>query len=66
MRKNETILKIRSPSAGFGGQVKTLTLKVYDYVGEANVFYAALASCLLIFPPALLLWANKRFLFKAV
>jgi len=49
-----------------GGQVKTLTLKVYDYVGEANVFYAALASCLLIIPPALLLWANKRFLFKAV
>lgn len=49
-----------------GGQVKTLTLKVYDYVGEANVFYAALASCLLIVPPALLLWANKRFLFKAV
>ncbi|MFY9825237.1 MAG: ABC transporter permease [Thermoanaerobaculia bacterium] len=49
-----------------GGQVKTLTLKVYDFVGEANVFYAALASCLLIIPPALLLWANKRILFKAV
>ncbi|HEX4966310.1 MAG TPA: ABC transporter permease subunit [Thermoanaerobaculia bacterium] len=49
-----------------GGQVKTLTLKVYDYVGEANVFYAALASCLLIVPPAVLLWLNKRFLFKAV
>jgi len=29
-----------------GGQVKTLPLKVYDFVWEANVFYAALASCL--------------------
>jgi len=49
-----------------GGQVKTLPLKVYDFVWEANVFYAALASCLLILPPALLLWLNKRFLFRAV
>ncbi len=48
------------------GQVKTLPLKVYDFVGEANVFYAALASCLLVIPPVLLLWLNKRFLFQAV
>ena len=48
-----------------GGRVKTLPLKVYDFVGEANVFYAALASCLLIVPPALLLWRNKRFPFRA-
>ncbi len=48
------------------GQVKTLPLKVYDFIGEANVFYAALASCLLVVPPVLLLWLNKRFLFRAV
>jgi ABC-type spermidine/putrescine transport system permease subunit II len=48
------------------GRVKTLPLKVYDFIGEANVFYAALASCLLVVPPVLLLWLNKRFLFRAV
>lgn len=48
------------------GKVKTLPIKVYDFLGEANPSYAALASCLLIVPPALLLWLNKRFLFKAV
>jgi ABC-type spermidine/putrescine transport system permease subunit II len=48
------------------GRVKTLPLKVYDFIGEANVFYAALASCLLVVPPVLVLWLNKRFLFRAV
>lgn len=45
------------------GKVQTLPLLVYAYVNEANVYYAALASCLLVLPPAVLLWANKRFLF---
>lgn len=45
------------------GKVQTLPLLVYAYVNEANVYYAALASCLLVLPPVLLLWANKRFLF---
>ena len=49
-----------------GGKVKTLPIAVYAYLGEANVFYAALASCLLIVPPVLLLWLNKRFVFRAV
>ncbi len=48
------------------GKVQTLPVKVYEYIGEANVYYAALASCLLVLPPALLLWANKRYLFKQV
>ena len=46
------------------GKVQTLPVKVYDFINEANIYYAALASCLLILPPALLLWANKRFLFS--
>ena len=49
-----------------GGAVETLPMKVYDYVLEANVAYAALASCLLVLPPVLLLWANKRLLWKLV
>lgn len=48
------------------GKVQTLPVKVYDFVNEANVYYAALASCLLVLPPAVLLWANKRFVFRAV
>ena len=46
------------------GKVQTLTLKVFQYVNEANIFFAALASCLLVFPPLLLLWLNKRFVFS--
>ena len=46
------------------GKVQTLPVKVYEYIGEANVYYAALASCLLILPPAIMLWINKRFIFK--
>jgi len=43
------------------GQVRTLTIAVYQYIGEANAFVAALASCLVILPPLLLLWLNQRF-----
>lgn len=46
------------------GKVQTLTLKVYQYIGEANIFYAALSSCIIIFPPAIFLWINKRFVFS--
>lgn len=43
------------------GKVETLTIKVFQFIGEANIFYAALSSCLLIVPPILLLWLNKKF-----
>ncbi|MFT6971628.1 MAG: putative spermidine/putrescine transport system permease protein [Roseivirga sp.] len=46
------------------GKVETLTMEVFFYVGEANVYFAALASCLLILPPVLLLYINKRFVFR--
>ena len=36
------------------GKVETLPLKVYDYVSEANLGYAAVAGCLLVLPPVLL------------
>lgn len=45
------------------GKVQTLTVKVFQYISEANIFYAALASCLLVAPPIVLLWINKRFVF---
>lgn len=47
-----------------GGAVQTLSMKVYDYVGEANIHHAAVASCLLIVPPVLLLWLTRRILFR--
>ncbi len=46
------------------GVVKTLTIKVFGFVNEANIFYAALASCLLIIPPMILIWLNKRYIFS--
>ncbi|HEV7671511.1 MAG TPA: ABC transporter permease [Thermoanaerobaculia bacterium] len=49
-----------------GGAVQTLPMKVFDYVNEANLSYAALASLLLVLPPLLLLWVNKRLFFRIV
>lgn len=43
------------------GKIHTLTIRVYQYITEANIFYAALGSCIIIFPPLLLLWLNRRF-----
>jgi len=45
------------------GKVRTLTVSVFNFVTEANIFYAALSCCLLILPPMLLLYINKRFIF---
>ncbi len=46
------------------GQVRTLTIAVYQYIGEANQYVAALASCLVCLPPLLLLYLNQRFVFR--
>lgn len=46
------------------GQVRTLTIAVYQYIGEANQYVAALASCLVCLPPLVLLWLNQRFVFR--
>jgi putative spermidine/putrescine transport system permease protein len=46
------------------GKVRTLTVQVFTYVGEANAQLAAVASLLLLLPPALLLWVNKSALMR--
>lgn len=46
------------------GTTPTLTVSVFGFVNEANIFYAALACCLLILPPMILIWINKRFIFR--
>lgn len=43
------------------GKVETLTIKVFQFINEANIFYSALCCCLLILPPVILLWFNKKF-----
>lgn len=48
------------------GKVQTLPLRVYDYVGEANLGYAAVASLLLLLPPVLVSWINRRVLRRLV
>lgn len=45
------------------GKVKTLTLSVFKFINEANVFYAAFASILLVIPPMILVYINKKMLF---
>lgn len=42
------------------GRVKTLPLAVFDFVGEADLYYAAVAGCLLALPPLLLLAIDRR------
>lgn len=44
------------------GQVKTLTVLVYQYVQEANIFLAARASAILGIPAFLLLLVNKQYI----
>ncbi|WP_236974673.1 ABC transporter permease [Membranihabitans maritimus] len=46
------------------GKVQTLTIKVFLFIKEANYYYGAISSCLLIFPPVLLLYINKKYVFK--
>jgi len=46
------------------GKVQTLTLKVFQYITEANFYNAALSSSLLVLPPIILLYFNKKYLFK--
>ncbi len=46
------------------GKVQTLTIKVFLFIKEANYYYGALSCCLLIFPPVILLYLNKRYVFK--
>ena len=46
------------------GKVRTLTVQVFTYVGEANAPLAAVASLLLLLPPALLLWVNRSALLR--
>lgn len=48
------------------GKIQTLTVKVFQYIGEANPFYAAVSSCLLIIPPMILLFINKKYLFNTM
>lgn len=46
------------------GKVRTLTVQVFTYVGEANAPLAAVASLLLLLPPALLLRLNRAALLR--
>ena len=46
------------------GKVRTLPLRVFDYLFEADPGYAAVAGALLVAPPLLLLWTERRLLFR--
>ncbi len=46
------------------GKVQTLTINVFYFVGEANIYFAALAACLLILPPVFILYFNKKWVLR--
>ena len=46
------------------GKVDTLTIRVMQFVREANPYLAAVTSCLMIAPPLLLLAINKKAFLK--
>ena len=46
------------------GKVETLTIMVYRYVTEANPYLAALAGIILILPPILLLFMNRKIIIR--
>lgn len=48
------------------GKVQTLPVKVFAYLGEASPHYASMAGVLLILPPVLLLWFNRKYLFEDI
>lgn len=48
------------------GKVQTLPVKVFSYLGEASPHYASMAGVLLILPPVLLLWFNRKYLFEDI
>ena len=45
------------------GKVRTLTISVFNFINQANLFLAAFASVLLIIPPMVLVYVNKKVLF---
>jgi putative spermidine/putrescine transport system permease protein len=42
------------------GKVRTLTLQVFQYLSESNLYLAAVCSVVLVAPPLLLLFINKK------
>ncbi|MEO1481549.1 MAG: ABC transporter permease subunit [Myxococcota bacterium] len=48
------------------GAVKTLPLRVFDYVFESDPGLAAVAGLMLVAPPILMLWFERQMLLKAV
>lgn len=46
------------------GKVQTLTIKVFLFIKETNFYYGALSCVLLILPPVVLLYINKRYVFN--
>lgn len=48
------------------GKVETLTIMVYRYFSEANPYLAALSGVLLILPPLILLFVNRKFFLQKV
>ena len=43
-----------------GGKTGTLTVRVFEYLGEANLRYAATGALVLLIPAAAAVWLSRR------
>ncbi len=46
------------------GKVQTLTVKVFLFIKESNFYFGAMSCCLLILPPVVMIYINKRYVFN--
>lgn len=46
------------------GKVQTLTIKVFLFIKESNFYYGAMSCCLLMIPPIILIYLNKKYVFN--
>lgn len=46
------------------GKVQTLTVKVFLFIKESNFYFGAMSCCLLMIPPLILLYVNKKYVYN--
>ncbi|WP_235297355.1 ABC transporter permease [Portibacter marinus] len=46
------------------GKVQTLTIKVFLFIKESNFYYGAMSCCMLIIPPVVMIYINKKYVFN--
>lgn len=48
------------------GKVQTLTIQVFLFIKESNFYYGAMSCCLLMLPPIIFIYLNKKYVFNKI